>query len=123
MTKGTRASTAAVAMCLGVFIAGSAVAQPAAAPSFNDVTSQHHQLLNQMMKDMTQEMSAMTDEMSRGELTPEQNRKMSERMGSMASIMRRMSGLGARPHMKEGDWQKQMDQMRKQMDEMAQHHR
>lgn len=122
MTKGTRASAVTIAMCLGIFIAGSAVGQPAMAPSFDDATSQHHQMLNQMMKDMTQEMSTMTDEMSRGKLTPEQNRKMSERMAVMANIMRRMSGLGARPHMKEGDWQKQMGQMRKQMDEMAQHH-
>jgi hypothetical protein len=42
-------------------------------------------------------------------------------MAVMANIMRRMSGLGARPHMKEADWQKQMGQMRKQMDEMTQH--
>jgi len=112
-----------LAICLAAFAAGPASAQqPGTAPTFKDTTSQHHQMLNQMMKDMTQQMAAMTDEMSRGELTPEQNKTMSERMAAMANVMRRMSGLGARPHMREGDWQKQMDQMRKQMDAMAQHH-
>jgi hypothetical protein len=57
-----------------------------------------------------------------GELTPDQNKKMSERMAAMANVMRRMSGLGARPHMREGDWQKQMDQMRRQMDAMKPHY-
>ena len=112
-----------LAICLAAFAAGPASAQqPGTAPTFKDTTSQHHQMLNQMMKDMTQQMTAMTDEMSRGELTPDQNKKMSERMATMANVMRRMSGLGARPHMREGDWQKQMDQMRRQMDEMKLHH-
>jgi len=109
-------------MCLGMLITGAAGAQPATAPTFKDTTTQHHQMLNQMMSDMTREMTAMTDEMSRGELTPEQNKRMSDRMAVMATIMRRMSGLGAQPHMREGEWQKQMDQMRRQMDGMKQHH-
>ena len=121
MSKRTSTSIAALAMCLGIFITGFAGAQPATAPTFKDTTTPHHQMLNQMMGDMTREMSAMTDAMSRGELTPEQNKQMSERMAVMANIMRRMSGLGARTHMKEADWQKQMGQMRKQMDEMTQH--
>jgi len=122
MGKRTSKSITALAMCLGMLITGAAGAQPATAPTFKDTTTQHHQMLNQMMSDMTREMTAMTDEMSRGELTPEQNKRMSDRMVVMATIMHRMSGLGARPHMKEGDWQKQMDQMRRQMDGMKQHH-
>jgi hypothetical protein len=112
-----------LAICLAAFAAGPANAQqPATTPTFKDTASQHQQMLNQMMKDMTQQMTAMTDEMSRGELAPDQNKKMSERMAGMANVMRRMSGLGARPHMREGDWQKQMDQMRRQMDAMKQRH-
>ncbi len=122
MSNKTTPTVAALAMSLAIFVVGFASAQPATGPTFKDTTSQHHQMLNQMMKDMTQEMTAMTDQMSRGELTPEQNKQMSERMAVMANVMRRMSGLGARPHMKEADWQKQMDQMRKQMDNMMQRH-
>lgn len=122
MSTKTTPTVAALAMSLGVFVVGIANAQPATGPTFRDTTSQHHQMLNQMMTDMTQQMTAMTEAMSRGELTPEQNKQMAERMAVMANVMRRMSGLGARPHMKEADWQKQMDQMRKQMDDMKQHH-
>jgi len=121
MSNQAMAAIAASAMCLGVFVAEPVSAQTAASPTFKDATSQHHQMLNQMMKDMTQEMTAMTDQMSRGEITAEQNKQMSDRMAAMANVMRRMSGLGARPHMKEADWQNQMDQMRKQMDNMKQH--
>jgi hypothetical protein len=72
----------------------------------------------QLMKDMTGEMTKMTEQMSQGALTPEQRKKMAQRMAVMSTMMRRMSGLEVRPAMKDADWQKQMDQMRRQMDEM-----
>ena len=49
------ASIAALGICLGISAVGPAGAQPATGPTFKDATSQHHQMLNQMMKDMTQE--------------------------------------------------------------------
>ena len=67
---------------------------------------------------MTGEMSKMTEQMSPGVLTPEQSKQMAQHMTSMSVMMRRMSGLASRPAMKNADQQKQMDQMRKQMDEM-----
>ena len=75
-------------------------------------------MMYQMMKDMTDQMGQMTEQMSRGELTPEQRKQMTDRMGLMSTMMRRMSGLAGRPAMKDTEWQKQMDQMRKQMDMM-----
>ena len=71
-----------------------------------------------MMKDMSQEMSNMTELMSRGDLTPEQRKQMSLRMERMSKLMHRMAGLQAKSAMKGPELQKQMDQMRKQMDEM-----
>lgn len=71
-----------------------------------------------MMKDMTGEMGKMTEQMSQGALTPEQRKQMAQRMAVMSTMMRRMSGLEARPAMKDADRQKQMNQMRRQMDEM-----
>jgi hypothetical protein len=63
-------------------------------------------------------MTQMTEQMSRGDLPQDQRQQMTERMGRMGMMMRRMSGLGARPAMKEPERQKQMGEMRKQMDGM-----
>ncbi len=71
-----------------------------------------------MMEDMIQVMSKMTEQMSHGILTPDEQEAMSQRMAFMSTIMSRMAGLEARPAMTEADWQKQMDEMREQMDEM-----
>lgn len=71
-----------------------------------------------MMRDMTQEMTRMTEQMSQSELTSELRRQMATRMVLMSTMMRRMSGLAARPAMREREWQNQMGEMRKQMDGM-----
>ncbi len=70
-----------------------------------------------MMKDMTQEMSRMTEQMSQG-ATPDQQKQMAKRMEFMSTMMHRLSGLEARPAIKHGDMDKQLNQMRKQMDDM-----
>jgi hypothetical protein len=108
-------SISAVVVCFGILAIVPAGAQPTQdKPS----VSEHHQGQFQMMKDMSQEMSRMTDEMSHGTLTPEQNKKMAKRMDGMSTMMHRMASLGARPSMREPEYQKQMGQMRKQMDGM-----
>jgi hypothetical protein len=93
-------------------------AQSPAQPTFRDELSQHHQAMYQLMKDMTDQMGQMTDQMSHGELAPEQRQQMVERMDRMSAMMRRMSGLEARPAMQPDEWQKQMGEMRGQMDSM-----
>ena len=80
--------------------------------------SEHHQIIADMMKDMSQEMSKMAEQMSRGELTPEQRKHLGQRMEIMSKMMHRMSGLESRPAMKEPEMQQQLKQMRRQMDEM-----
>ncbi len=60
----------------------------------------------------------MTEQMSQNELMPEQRRQTAARMVLMSTMMRRMSGLAARPAMREREWWKQMGEMRKQMDGM-----
>ena len=118
MSKKTMASVTAIVVCLGVFLSAPASAQPSTGATLQDVTSQHHQRMYQMMKDMTGEMSKMTEQMSQGALTPGQSKQMAQRMTFMSTMMRRMSWLAGRPAMKNADQKKQMDQMRKQMDEM-----
>jgi hypothetical protein len=118
MIKRAAAPIMAIAVCLGIFVAAPAMAQSSTGPYWGGDVSEHHRMQYQMMKDMTDQMGQMTEQMSRGELTPEQRKQMADRMGLMSTMMRLMSGLGSRPAMKPSEWQKSMDDMRKQMDGM-----
>ncbi len=111
-------SMTAIVVCVGMVVAAPALAQPWTGTYWGGDVSRHHQLQYQMMKDMTAAMSRMTEQMSRGDLTPEENKKMGDQMGRMAKMMRFMSGLASRPAHTHAQLQKQMDQMRSQMDEM-----
>ena len=102
---------------LGLFMAGTAGAQNGPGP---DKT--HHQRLYELMKDMSQEMSGMSEQMSHGDLTAAQGKQMSRKMKDMSFFMNRMSGLQARPAMADAESQKQTALMRKQMDEMMRAH-
>ncbi len=118
MTRTAMLFLTAIAVCLNVFAASPTVAQPAHGTTQQSETSQHHQRLYAIMKDMTQEMTKMAEGMSRGPLAPEQRADMAQKMDRMSQMMHRMSGLAARPAMSDPESQKQMDEMRKQMDEM-----
>lgn len=116
-TKTTSLMTVLV-FGLGVFAAASAGAQSSTGPTWADAASQHHQLRYRMMNEMAQEMTRMTEQLSRGDLSAEDNKKMGERLSRMAKMMRFMSGLAARPAHNHAQLQKQMDQMRAQMKDM-----
>jgi len=116
INKTDASMTASIAF-LGMLLAAPAIAQPPQGATTQDDVSLHHQRQYQMMKDMTDEMAAMTEQM-RAEVRPGQRAEIGLRMGLMSTMMRRMSGLEARPAMKEAKWQQQMDQMRQQMDAM-----
>ncbi|HZQ14098.1 MAG TPA: hypothetical protein VFB31_14935 [Pseudolabrys sp.] len=108
-----------IVVCIGMFATAPVLAQSSTGTYWGgDDVSRHHQLQYQMMKDMTAAMSRMTEQMSRGDLTTEENKKMGDQMGRMAKMMRFMSGLASRPAHSHAQLQKQMDQMRRQMDEM-----
>ena len=113
-------STRIVAICASMLSAASANAQSPAGSTFQDQgrIDPHHLRIYQMMKDMTQEMTKMTEQMAQGALTPDQQKQMAQRMQFMSTMMHRLSGLEARPAIKHGELDKQLDQMRKQMDEM-----
>lgn len=110
--------TMAIVASVAILALVPANAQTSASPTWQDVPHQYHQALSQIMKDLTDQMGQMTEQMSRDDLAPDQRQQMAQRMGRMSMMMRRISGLVARPALKEADWQKQMNQMRKQMDEM-----
>lgn len=111
MIKRAATSMAVIAVFLGVFLAIPASAQSSAGPAWQQWTYQ-------MMRDLTQEMGTMTEQMSHGELVPGRRLQMAQRMERMSRMMRRMSSLAALPTMKEADQKQQMQRMRKQMDEM-----
>ena len=118
MIKKTTVSMTALVLGLGLVLAGPVRSQsPEAAPGHGGM-SEHHQMIGDMMKEMSQEMNKMMEQTAGGEPTPEQRRQMSQRMESMSKMMHRMSGLEGRPAMKGPEMQKQMEQMRRQMDEM-----
>ena len=118
MQGKAKTSMMAILGWMGVLVATSAAAQSPTNATPLDTTTLHHQREYQMMKYMNQEMSAMTEQMSRGELTVEQRKQMAQRMAGMSTMMRHMSGLEGRPAMSEAEWQRQMDQMGKQMNDM-----
>jgi len=118
MIKTTAASLMAIAVCLTLLATSPVGAQPAPGVTQQSETSQHHRRLYAMMKDMSQEMAKMTEQMSRGPLAPEQRADMAQKMDRMSAMMHRMSGLAARPAMSDPESQKQMEEMRKQMEEM-----
>ena len=95
-----------------------ASAQTSANPTWQDTPHQYHQWLSQILKDMTDQMGRMTEQMGRENLTLNQRQQIAQWMERMSTMMRRISGLVARPALKEADWQKLMNQMRKQMDNM-----
>lgn len=118
-----RTMVAAMVVCIGMFSAVPANAQSSRGPTWLDPVSDHHKMQYRMMKDMSEVMDRMMDQMSQGEPTPEQRKEMAERMTGMSTIMQRMSGLEARPAMREPEWQRQMDEMRNQLDEMLRNSR
>ena len=118
MNKRMTMLIAAVVASVALLATVPASAQISANPIWQDIPHQYHQWLSQMMKDMTGQMGQMTEQMSRGDLSPEQRLQMAQQMGRMSMMMRRISSLVARPALKEADWQQKMQQMRKQMDEM-----
>ena len=110
----------AIAVCLAILAVPPANAQSPLGSTFQDQgqIDPHHLRIYQMMKDMTQEMTKMTEQMSQGSLTPDQQKQMAIRMQFMSAIMHRLSGLEARPAIKHGDMDKQLDRMQKQMNQM-----
>lgn len=118
MRNAIRTALAIVGMCLIGLLATPAGAQVSAAPTWQDTPGKFHQWTYQMMKDMAEEMGQMTEQMAASDLAPDRQRQMAERMERMATIMRYVSGLVARPAIRESEWPPQMDEMRRQMDEM-----
>ena len=118
MNIQTIASVAAAIVCLGSVVPAPVAAQPAQGRTQQQDVGWHHRMMSQMMKDMTEEMSRMSDQMAKGVQTPEQRKDMAQRMGRVSTMMQRMSGLAARPAMANPESQKQMETIRKQMDEM-----
>lgn len=118
MDKKTTASMVAIVACLVTFIAAPVLAQSPTRATTQDATSEHHQRIYQLMKDMSQKMGEMTEQMSSGNVTAEQREQMSQHMELMSTMMHRMSGLAARPAMNNAESLEQMEQMRVQMDKM-----
>ena len=118
MNKNGTILMAALVLGFGLVVTEPAQAQSTTAPPAADATSQHHRQMYQLMKDMTQEMNKMTDDMAHGPLPADRQKQMAQRMERMSKMMGGMARFGATPPMKETDWQNRMQEMRAQMDAM-----
>ena len=98
------ATVAAVALS----VSARAQQAPEAAPG---AAGRHHEALYEVMNDMTREMRQMMEQMAQGEVPAEQRNGMARRMEQMSSMMQRMSGLLARPAMKEPEFRAQMERI------------
>jgi len=77
--------------------------------------------MNQMsgvMHDMADQRMSMSGNMSRGDMTGAQQKRMAERMGTFATMLDSMSSIMGKGMMMDDAQQKHMNGMRKQMDEM-----
>lgn len=75
--------------------------------------------MQSLMQDMTKSMSAMNDQMSKGTPDAQARKDMSAKMKTMSRVMTRMSGLMDRPSMKDAEANRELERMRRQMDEMS----
>jgi hypothetical protein len=78
----------------------------------------HHDM-QQLMQDMTREMERMRDQMGDNAVPADTQKQLAAKMKRMAGLMSRMSGLMDRPTMSDADASRQLEQMRKQMDQMS----
>lgn len=84
MSSRMSLSMIAVVAGLGVLCPPAAWAQPAQPAAPQAEMTWHHQMQYRIMKDKTEEMGSMAQQMSRGDLTAEQRKEMGERMERMA---------------------------------------
>lgn len=106
---------------LGLLVIGLALAVPAGAQTGNmmgDPQGQGMQQMSGMMHDMSGQMMSMSGDMSKGGMSAAQQKQMAERMRNLATMMDQMSGMTGKGMMMDAGQQKQMGDMRMQMDNM-----
>ena len=105
----------AITACL--LLSSVVFAQSSTHPVQHDSVNLHHVQQYELMKQMTAEMNDMTAQVEHGDLTAEQRKQLAQRMAVLSRLMRRMAGLDLRPAMKDADFDREMVQMRKDMDD------
>jgi len=106
---------------LGLLVIGLALAVPAGAQTgdmMGGPQGQGMQQMSGMMHDMGDQAVSMSGQMSQGKLNTAQQKQMAERMRKMATMMDQMSGMMGNGMMMDAGQQKQMGDMRMQMDNM-----
>lgn len=79
---------------------------------------QRYREMAPLMRDMSQQMNKMQDEMGKGGMSSEQQKRMQMQLRDMSDMMKQMSGLADRPSMNDPETRKQVGEMRKKMDRM-----
>ena len=76
------------------------------------------QQMSEMMHDMRGQMEEMSKAMSQGNMTSAQQKRIADRMHAMSEMMGNLSGMMGGGMMLGDEHQRQMQGMRKQMDQM-----
>jgi len=112
-------AAAAASSALAQGAPGKTGAGGAATPGY-EVTSelQRYREMAGVMRDMSQQMSKLQEELAKGEPLPERKKGIKRQLEEMADITKHMSGLLDRPSMKAPEVKKLAAQMREQMDRL-----
>ncbi len=107
----------------GLLVLGLALALPAHAQMGGQqgMDGPGAQKMGGVMRDMAEQMKLTAGHMSQGKLSAAEQKQTAERLRTMATMLDRISGMVGKGMTMDADMQKQMDQMRKQMDDMMQH--
>jgi hypothetical protein len=82
----------------------------------------HHDM-QPLMDEMAAQLVRMRDQMAKGDMTPAAEREMAAQMQELSGLMRRMAGLIDRPTMQSPERERQLAEMRRQLDALGQVHR
>lgn len=114
-------STLGKVVGLGLLVMGLVLSVPAGAQMgdmMGGPQGKGIQQMSGMMHDMADQMMGMSGNMSQGKMSAAQQKQMAERIRTMATMMDNMSGMMGKGMMMDAGQQKQMGDMRMQMDGM-----
>ncbi|HSD53985.1 MAG TPA: hypothetical protein VLC47_07450 [Burkholderiales bacterium] len=81
----------------------------------------HHDM-QPLMDDMAAQLAKMRDRMAKGDMTPAAEREMAAQMQELSALMRRMAGLIDRPTMQTPERERQLAELRGQLDALNRAH-
>jgi len=118
MKRSSNGTLKAGVLAAGMLLIFSAYGAQQDGPKANMPPGAGAQQMSEMLRDMSGQMGEMFKTMSRGNLTQAQQKQMADRMRTMSGMMQNLSVMAGGGMMLDDEHQKQMQDMRKQMNQM-----